>query len=87
MKTNKSTSPPKGKSSLKDTVKFPIVCIGASAGGLEALEQYLANVPENSGMAYIVIQHLDPTQKGMLPELLQRITRMKVLQAKDPNAE
>jgi two-component system CheB/CheR fusion protein len=59
------------------------VGIGASAGGLEALEQFLANVPENSGIAYIVIQHLDPTQEGMLPELLQRISKMKVFQVKD----
>lgn len=65
------------------TKPFPIVAIGASAGGLEALEQFLANVPENSGMAYVVIQHLDPTQKGMLPELLQRISKVKVSQAKD----
>ena len=63
--------------------RFPIACIGASAGGLEALEQFLGNVPENSGMGYIVIQHLDPTQKGMLPELLQRISKMKVFQVKD----
>ncbi len=85
MKTNKpkSTATPKEKKSGTVTTHFPIVCIGASAGGLEALEQYLENVPANSGMAYIVIQHLDPTQKGMLPELLQRITKMKVLQVKD----
>ncbi|MFO7668790.1 MAG: chemotaxis protein CheB [Bacteroidales bacterium] len=63
--------------------KFPIVGIGASAGGLEALEQLLGNVPENSGMAYVVIQHLDPTQKGMLPELLQRISGMQVFQVED----
>jgi len=63
--------------------KFPIVGIGASAGGLEALEQFLGNVSDNSGMAYVVIQHLDPTQKGMLPELLQRISKMKVFQVKD----
>jgi len=63
--------------------RFPIVAIGASAGGLEGLELFLKNVPPDSGMAYIVIQHLDPTQKGMLPELLQRITGMKVYQAKD----
>jgi len=65
------------------TSKFPIVGIGASAGGLEALEQFMTNVPENSGMAFVVIQHLDPTYKGMLPELLQRITEMQVLQVKD----
>ncbi len=65
------------------TSKFPIVGIGASAGGLEALEQFLKNVPEKSGMAYVVVQHLDPTQKGMLPELLQRVSNMKVFQAED----
>ncbi|NVO18849.1 MAG: PAS domain-containing protein [Bacteroidetes bacterium] len=63
--------------------QFPIVGIGASAGGLEALEQFLGNVPDNSGLAYVVIQHLDPTQKGLLPELLQRISGMKVLQVSD----
>lgn len=63
--------------------KFPIVCIGASAGGLEALELFLGNVPENSGLGYVVIQHLDPTQKGFLPELLQRISNMHVYQVKD----
>lgn len=63
--------------------KFPIVGIGASAGGLEALEQFLKNVPDESGMGYVVVQHLDPTQKGMLPELLQRISKMKVFQVED----
>src|SRR5450759_2238941 len=79
----KSIVSSKEKTSDSDTGKFPIVGIGASAGGLEALEQFLGNVPENSGMAYVVIQHLDPTQKGMLPELLQRISKMKVFQVKD----
>jgi two-component system, chemotaxis family, CheB/CheR fusion protein len=79
----KSEISPKEKTSDADNKQFPIVGIGASAGGLEALENFLGNVPENSGMAYIVIQHLDPTQKGMLPELLQRISRMKVFQVKN----
>jgi two-component system, chemotaxis family, CheB/CheR fusion protein len=79
----KSIISTKGKDTDSGTSDFPIVGIGASAGGLEALEQFLGNVPEKSGMAYIVIQHLDPTQKGMLPELLQRVTRMKVLQVED----
>jgi len=83
LKKQKSTVSPKGKSSDSTLTKFPIVCIGASAGGLEALEQFLSNVSENSGLAYVVIQHLDPTQKGMLPELLQRVTAMKVFQVKD----
>lgn len=52
--------------------------IGASAGGLEALELFFKNTPENTGMAFVVIQHLDPDHKGILPELLQRATGMKV---------
>ncbi len=62
---------------------FPIVGIGASAGGLEALVLFLEHTPKDSGMAFVVIQHLDPTQKGMMPELLQRATSMKVQQVAD----
>lgn len=61
---------------------FPIVGIGASAGGLEALELFLGHVPDKSGMAFVVIQHHAPTQKSMLPELLQRTTTMDVFQAR-----
>ena len=66
-----------------DNSQFPIVGIGASAGGLEALEQFFENTPEHSGMAFVVIQHLDPNHIGIMPELLQRITKMKVFQATD----
>ena len=62
---------------------FPIVGIGASAGGLEALEHFLGHVPVNSGMAFVIVQHLDPTRKGIMSELLQRSTGMKVVQVKD----
>lgn len=65
------------------SVSFPIVGIGASAGGLEALEQFLKQVPNDSGMAFAIVQHLDPTHKGIMPELLQRATGMKVIQVKD----
>ena len=64
-------------------VSFPIVCIGASAGGLEALEHFLSHVPKKSGMAFVIVQHLDPTRKGIMPELLQRATAMRVIQVKD----
>ena len=57
--------------------------IGASAGGLEALGQFFERVPAKTGMAFAVVQHLDPTKKGLLPELLQRMTTMKVVQVKD----
>ena len=60
------------------TIVFPVVAIGASAGGLDPIVAFLANVPQESGIAYVVIQHLDPTQKAMLPELLQRATSIPV---------
>lgn len=82
-KEKKTTSLPKEKNDIEKHDSFPIVGIGASAGGLEALEHLLEKIPINCGTAFVVIQHLDPTQKGMLPELLQRITKMKVVQAED----
>ena len=62
---------------------FPIVAIGASAGGLEALEHFFKNMPKDNGMAFIVIQHLDPTHDSLLPELLQRVTTMTCVEASD----
>ena len=62
---------------------FPIVGIGASAGGLEALEQFFQKMPPQNGMAFVIIQHLDPNHIGIMPELLQRITPMKVSQVTD----
>ncbi|MBK8594152.1 MAG: PAS domain-containing protein [Holophagales bacterium] len=62
---------------------FPIVGIGASAGGLEALEEFFRHVPEGCGMAFVVVQHLDPTHVGVLAELLQRTTSMPVVQVRD----
>ncbi|QCB45547.1 chemotaxis protein CheB [Hydrogenophaga sp. PAMC20947] len=58
-----------------------IVALGASAGGLEPLEQFLAQVPIRSGLAYLVVQHMDPTHKAMLSDLLQRTTEMPVREA------
>ncbi len=59
------------------------MAIGASAGGLEAIEQFLGGVPESSGLSFVIVQHLDPTHQGVMPELLQRGTRMRVEQVKD----
>ncbi len=67
----------------RDDDLFPIVGIGASAGGLEAVEQFLRPVPDDCGIAFVIVQHLDPTRKGMMAELLQRITSMKVVQITD----
>ncbi|MBC7939020.1 MAG: chemotaxis protein CheB, partial [Chitinophagaceae bacterium] len=57
------------------------VGLGASAGGLAALQQFLASAPVASGLAYVVVQHLDPTHKAMLVELLARSTAMPVFEA------
>lgn len=58
-----------------------IVGVGASAGGLNALEAFFRQVRPDSGLAYIVVQHLDPTHPTLLPELLQRITHLTVHEA------
>ena len=60
-----------------------IVGLGTSAGGLAALEAFLGQTPANTGMAFVVVQHLDPTQKALLPDLLQRATPMPVYQAEN----
>lgn len=62
---------------------FPVVAIGTSAGGLEALELFFSNMPDNTGMAFVLIQHLDPNYKGMMPDLIRKVTKMKVLQVSD----
>ena len=57
------------------------VGVGASAGGLAALQQFLASAPVASGLAYVIVQHLDPTHKAMLVELLAKSTAMPVFEA------
>jgi len=83
LKKEPSVSPAGREPAPQSLQVFPVVGIGASAGGLEALEQFLRNVPVNSGIAYVIIQHLDPTHKGIMPELLQRATAMEVSQVGD----
>jgi two-component system, chemotaxis family, CheB/CheR fusion protein len=57
---------------------FPVVAIGASAGGLEAFTSLLRQLPPDTGMAFVFIQHLAPTHESMLPQLLSRDTSMLV---------
>src|SRR6185369_6972218 len=64
----------------EDAPRF-VVGIGCSAGGLEALEEFFGNMPEETGLAFVVVSHLDPDQEGRLPELLRRFTGMTVAQA------
>ena len=62
---------------------FPIVGIGASAGGLEAFEAFFRACPADTGMAFVLVPHLDPSHASLLAEILQRITAMPVTQALD----
>lgn len=65
------------------SLTFPIVAIGASAGGLEACSNLLRSLPAEPGLSMVFIPHLDPTHESAMVELLSRTTRMPVLQAKD----
>jgi chemotaxis methyl-accepting protein methylase/PAS domain-containing protein len=83
-KQSKALAKSPNASSRSAVVKTPVIVgIGASAGGLEALESFFSHVPTPCGIAFVVIQHLDPTHKGIMPELLQRTTAMKVTQARN----
>ena len=66
---------PKGRRS------FPVVGMGASAGGLETLQRFFTTMPADSGMAFLVVQHLDPTHESMMTQVLARSTSMNVVQA------
>ena len=67
----------------KEIELFPVVGIGASAGGLEAFTQLLSHLPTDTGMAFVLVQHLDPNQKSLLSEILGRVTQMPVHEVQD----
>lgn len=67
--------------SEKTQTDFPVVGIGASAGGLAAFNQFLEVIPEDTGIAFVLIQHLDPNHNNLLAHLLSKHTKMTVLQA------
>ncbi len=73
----------KSKVNPKEKGKFPIVGIGSSAGGLEALKDLFSNMPSDTGMGFVLIQHLDPTHKSTMAELIARYTDMEVLEIQD----
>ena len=93
MKTNKPNRSPtlrlltvssetQNQAQTPDT-PFPIVGIGASAGGLEAATDLLHALPADSGMAFVLVQHLDPHHKSILADLLSKATTMSVREAED----
>lgn len=63
--------------------RIPVVGIGASAGGLDALNKLLAQLPADTGMAFVIVQHLDPQHESRLCDLLAEVTQMPVLEASD----
>src|ERR1700685_2024371 len=69
--------------SVSGRTDFPIVAIGASAGGLEACKKLLDALPHNNGMALLIVQHLDPSHDSLLVDLLAAHTSMRVVQAVD----
>jgi two-component system, chemotaxis family, CheB/CheR fusion protein len=82
----KAQSQEKAKNSadaLKETYNFPIVGIGSSAGGLEALELFFSNMAPDTNMAFVIIQHLSPKHKSIMADILMKYTPMKVLQIED----
>lgn len=62
---------------------FPVIGIGASAGGLEAFEQFFRNMPPENGMTFVLVPHLDPSHASILTDILQRVTVMPVIEAED----
>src|SRR5271166_4627465 len=75
-------SPP-ARTAARALHDFPVVGIGASAGGLDACRKLLEALPPDIGMAFILVQHLDPTHESMMVDLLAGNTRMTVRQAVD----
>jgi two-component system, chemotaxis family, CheB/CheR fusion protein len=71
------------KGGASTALRFPVVGIGASAGGLEAFSELLRHLPEKTGMAFVLVQHLDPTHGSALKEILSRTTKIPVAEVRD----
>src|SRR4051794_25486142 len=69
---------PSNEPAPTSNIAFPVVGVGASAGGLESFIELLRNVPHGSGMAFVLIQHLDPTHPSYLSDALSRSTGLPV---------
>lgn len=79
----KISEPSVPKKQLKKSTSFPIVGIGASAGGLENLNTFFSIMPSNSNIAFVIIQHLSPSHKSIMASLLEKQTQMVVRQIED----
>jgi two-component system CheB/CheR fusion protein len=81
---NSPSTPPTEPDVQPSTIDFPVVGIGASAGGLPALLRFFEHMPQQTGMAFVVILHLSPRHKSTADHVLQRATRMPVVQVSEP---
>ena len=79
-KAFKSRAKSASKSAKSENDLFPIVGVGASAGGLEAFTRLIRHLPAITGMAFVLVQHLDPEHESKLPELLAKTSKMPVLE-------
>src|ERR1700741_1054455 len=77
------TKNPRAPHATRGQRTFPIAGIGASAGGLEALTQLLERFPAGTGMALVLVQHLDPAHESELARLLARVSKMPVHEVTD----
>lgn len=77
---NRSTTSNERKTLRPSTLDFPVVGIGASAGGLQAIKLFFENMPQDNGMAFVIILHLSPDHQSIADKIIQESTRMPVLQ-------
>src|SRR3954469_5629756 len=77
----KNSSPTNGR--VKTSSGFPIVGVGASAGGLEAFQTLLTTLPSNTGMAFVLVPHLAPKHDSIMTELLSKHCSLPVMEAQD----
>ena len=86
MSTSPEPSTPKNSPLTRSTLEFPVVGIGASAGGIQALLTLFEHMPNDCGMAFVVIMHLSPKHESNIDKILQNVTKMPVLQVTQPVA-
>lgn len=84
MSTSAEPSTPKNFNLARSTLEFPVVGIGASAGGIKALLTLFENMPKDCGMAFVVIMHLSPKHESTADKIIQNVTKMPVLQVTQP---
>lgn len=82
-KKTRASKPSLTKTKRTNPLEFPVVGIGASAGGLDAFKRFFTAIPADSGMAFVLVQHLDPVHESLTAEILAKHTTMEVVQVVD----